>query len=163
MLAKHHDLAIKPVPPSVSGRPTFLPASNAAATTAKNGTTTPIAARRRQLRALAVSRTARPASARKQAVGEHVAIVEHEREMCSAAAFSPPFSHNLRCARPASSELEVEDRWPMRNMRRVDHLEYDRESNCSYAGQDQRMLAFEAQELACSLGSVRGPVEVGSS
>ena len=55
---------LPPLPASVSRRATFSVASKVAAARAKNGTTTPMAARRVQPRARAVSRTAKPASAK---------------------------------------------------------------------------------------------------
>ena len=45
-----------------------------------------------------------------QAVGEHVAVVEEQREVRGAAAFRPPFSHDLRGARawlPANSKSRI--------------------------------------------------------
>jgi len=51
---------LPPLPASVKSSAMFSLASNVAAARAKNGTTTPIAARRRQPRARAVSRTANP-------------------------------------------------------------------------------------------------------
>jgi hypothetical protein len=55
---------LPPLPASVSSRATFSLASKPAAASAKNGTTTPMAARRGQPRARAVSRTEKPARAK---------------------------------------------------------------------------------------------------
>src|ERR1022692_3200674 len=51
-----------------------------------------------------------------QAVGKHVAVVEQQREVRSAAAFQPPFSHDLRRAGAGRGELEVEDPRPVRDV-----------------------------------------------
>jgi hypothetical protein len=67
---------LPPWPASVSSSATFSLASKLAAASAKNGTTAPMAARRRQSRARAVSRTAKAGECEEQAVGEDVAVVE---------------------------------------------------------------------------------------
>jgi len=99
-----------------------------------------------------------------QSVGEHVAVVEHEREVRGAAAFRSPFGHDVRRARSAVSELEAEDRWPVRNVRRVDQFEGHRERDGGYAEQDQRAcLRSSLKAVLLRWDWWSGPVATGSS
>jgi hypothetical protein len=72
-----------------------------------------------------------------------------------AATFRSPFSDDLRRASVAAGELEVEDRWPARDVRRVDHFEDYRERDGGDPGQDQGTLAMRRAHK--QTGSVAQP------
>jgi hypothetical protein len=126
---------LPPLPANASSSATFSLASKLAAASAKNGTTRPMVAGAAN-RGLAPCRGLRSRRVQRTAVREHVAVVEQEREMRGAAAFRPPFSHNLRGARADHGELEVEDFRPVRDVRGVDHFEDHRERDGSNPEQD---------------------------